>query len=363
MFSVPFDEPWWWYGARRSMPERLLAPIGAAWGYATEARYRSQKPYWSTLPVICVGNFTVGGTGKTPVAMAIAGMLRDLGEEPAFLTRGYGGRIATSHWVDAESDPSALVGDEPLLLARMAPVMVSKKRALGARAIEARQPPVSVIVMDDGLQNGALQKDLALAVVDGRRGIGNGRVVPAGPLRAPLQSQLRRVDAVIVNHPAGDRDAANRQGTLPQFGSGKPVLACEAVPAGDVAWLRGATVVAYAGIGSPGRFFDMLAALGARIVERRAFADHHAFTDGDAQALLQRADASKATLVTTEKDWVRLRGQDGGRAELRNASRTLPIIAKFDDADQAKLLGLLRSALGHRAHGATSSGGGSRGTG
>ncbi len=366
-----FDEPNWWYDAERSVAARLLQPIGALWGRVATHRYQGAASYRAALPVICIGNFTAGGTGKTPVALAIAAMLQAIGWTPVFLSRGYGGRLSGPHWVDGERDAAAAVGDEPLLLARAAPVVVARDRVEGARAIEKRSLQNAVIVMDDGLQNAALKKDFSLAVVDGRRGLGNGRVIPAGPLRAPLQQQMTWVDAVLVNrsmatiareaeHTRGPEDLLSPADTLRWINGRKPVLRASTIPAGDVAWLEGAGVVAYAGIGAPGRFFDLLEHLGARVLARRAFGDHHAFRETEAQALLQEARDRRAVLVTTEKDLVRLNGREGALAALRETSRTLPIAVQIEPADREKLKSMVVAVLTRNSGEATARDVGSR---
>ena len=218
---MPFDEPGWWYGAddRRA---RWLAPAARLWSRVAIARHARQHPYRSRLPVICIGNFTAGGTGKTPLALHIAALLKNAGENPVLLTRGYGGRLAGPLWVEPGRQDASDVGDEPLLLARTAPVMLARDRRRGALAIEAEENvggagPASVIVMDDGLQNPALAKDLAIALVDGMRGVGNGLVMPAGPLRAPLEFQLGLVDAIVVTRRPGAADPVTQaaQATTP----------------------------------------------------------------------------------------------------------------------------------------------------
>jgi tetraacyldisaccharide 4'-kinase len=307
---------------------RLLAPFGHFYGAVTARRMRATPDYHSRLPVICVGNFTVGGSGKTPTTIMIAQLLADAGHRPAVLSRGYGGRISGPHAVDVHRNTARDVGDEPLLIARSVPVFVARDRPAGARAIEADARGFSVILMDDGLQNPSLAKDLVIAVVDGRRGFGNGRCIPAGPLRAPLVSQLRFVHAVLVN--GGAQPAA-----LNVFAG--PVLSCAVAPAGDLAWLREKPLVAYAGIAAPERFFNLVEAQGGRIVERVPFADHHAFTPSDAERLLALARDRRAQLVTTEKDVMRLLHGRGPIGDLRAASRTLPIRVVLTEADQARL--------------------------
>ncbi len=355
---VRFDEPRWWYGTDRAIAVRLLAPAGRLWGWVAERRYQSAEVYRSRLPVICIGNFTAGGTGKTPLSIAVAGLVRDLGFSPTFLTRGYGGRTAGPHWVDEGRDGAELVGDEPLLLSRAGPVMVARDRVRGALAIEGalpdvrdsgmRQPGGRVIIMDDGLQNPGLVKDLAIAVVDGRRGIGNGRVLPAGPLRAHLPRQLQRVHAIVINQPAARAGETTSTETAcpPALGAFMgPILTARTVPAGNTAWLKGAPVFAYAGIGSPQRFFDLLEAQGAQLVEQRAFPDHHAFSEVEARKLLLFARDRGLGLVTTDKDLVRLSGLSGTRGDLREASRTLSITVELVQADRERLKGLVEAAI------------------
>lgn len=347
---MPFDEPPWWYDAPEDVRVRLLRPVGRLWGLAVEMRFAAREPYRSRLPVICIGNLTAGGTGKTPLAILVARHLALQGENPVLLTRGYGGRTAGPHWVDPLADTAAAVGDEPLLLSRAAPVLVSRCRRKGILAIERGGRPASVVIMDDGLQNPALKKDLTIAVVDGRRGLGNGDVIPAGPLRAPLNFQLGLVDAIAVNGPCagtgdgpGETAAADVHERLRRVFPG-PVLAAATVPDGETSWLSGKVVVAYAGIGNPRRFFDLAARLGARIAEARIFPDHHPFSERDAQALLGLAEAHKAELLTTEKDWVRLAGLSGLRAGLRERSRVLPVRLTFAARDASRLAALIETA-------------------
>ena len=338
-------EPAWWYpdDGRPDWRARLLKPLGSLWGRVAVARLERARSYRPRPKVICIGNFTAGGTGKTPLALAIAERLAALGERPAFLTRGYGGSIGGPHWIGA-SDTAADVGDEPLLLAAHAPVMVAKDRAAGAAAIEARGE-AGVILMDDGLQNGSVEKDLAIAVVDGVRGVGNGLVIPAGPLRTPLQAGLASVGAVVVNAPRGQ--AADRVGRttdwLRKVFKG-PVITATTEPAEDCRWLSTAKVIAFAGIGAPERFFGLLQSLGAVIVERHAFADHQPIDEKAAGRLLSASQRHEALLVTTEKDLVRLDGR-GVLGELRRAARPLPIRLAFDAREDGRLSALIEMVV------------------
>jgi tetraacyldisaccharide 4'-kinase len=346
---VRLDEPAWWYGSPGGVTELLMRPAGVVWGHLAQRRFARAAPYQSSKPVICVGNFTAGGTGKTPLALCVARELGRLGRKPAFLSRGYGGRLAGPQWVAVESDTADAVGDEPLLLARLAPTLIARDRAAGARAIEGRGPVHDVIVMDDGLQNPSLAKDLVLAVIDGRRGIGNGRVMPAGPLRAPLEFQLGLADAIVVNEPPGQSDgtvSATADWLRQRFPG--PVLTAGVRPSGSTDWLAGTAVVAYAGIGAPQRFFDLIARLGADVRRTLAFADHYNYSDADAESLLALAEAHAALLVTTEKDLVRLPTAGAAVSRLRAASRPLPVELALEERDGSRLEALLNMAL--KAH-------------
>jgi tetraacyldisaccharide 4'-kinase len=290
----------------------LLSPV--SWAYATSVAWKAAhaKPYRSSVKVICVGNLTAGGSGKTPVAIAIANLLRERGMTPFVLTRGYGGRERGPLLVDAEQQGAAAVGDEALMMARVNPVIVSRDRAAGARLAE--QHGADVIVMDDGHQNFSLAKVLSLVVVDAATGVGNGRVLPAGPLREPVAPGLARADALML---VGDGpfEAANFTG---------PILHARLVPE-DTMGLPGQPVVAFAGIGRPEKFFATLRGLGANLVEARGFPDHHAYTASEIARLKACARANNARLVTTEKDFARLNPAE------RDGMSCLPVRAVFDD--------------------------------
>ena len=352
------EEPRWWYrttpGLLDMLAPHVLKPVAALYGAVATWRYQSALPYRSKLPVICVGNLTAGGTGKTPVAIYIARHLIAQGERPAFLSRGFGGTLEGPHVVDAACDSAARVGDEPLLLARHAPVVVARDRASGAKAIEATD--ATIIVMDDGLQNPSLQKDLSLAVVDGERGLGNGAVMPAGPLRAPLAFQLGCVDAIVLNggvRNGGAGASRPRTAALRELFKG-PIIEAAAMPAAGLDWLRGRAFAAYAGIGRPDKFFATAERAGARLAARVPFPDHHAFSAADARHLLDLASRENARLLTTEKDLARLGGGgnqlDGALERLRNESETLPIVMAFDAANGARMSALVDfAAKSHKA--------------
>lgn len=346
---MPLDEPSWWYEPGRGpVVARALRPASAIYTWAVERRFRRARPYRPSLPVICIGNLTAGGTGKTPLAMRIAQDLINRGERPVFLTRGYGGRTAGPHWVDPKSHTATAVGDEALLLAEIAPALVSRDRAAGARAIEAAST-ASVIIMDDGLQNPSLCKDLTIALVDARRGIGNGEVLPMGPLRARLGFQLGLVDAIVVNHsPAGHGEFQSQSFQWLESQFAGPVLAASPEPQGDTAWIKSARLVAFAGIANPQRFFRLLEMLGGDVAATVTLPDHHVFRQKDAERILSLAASHDAVPVTTEKDWVRLKAGHGAIRELFAHSRKLGIHLKLKEHDAERLNGLLAAALTRR---------------
>ncbi|MGE0023203.1 MAG: tetraacyldisaccharide 4'-kinase [Hyphomicrobium sp.] len=344
MCAVRLDEPAWWYGAGAGgTAERLLAPLGDLYAGAVERRFSKAEPYRSALPVICVGNFTAGGTGKTPLARLLIRLFAERGRKTAVLSRGYGGAQAGPVWVERDRHTARDVGDEPLLVALDAPVMVARDRKAGLQAIEAHGE-ADAVIMDDGLQNPHVAKALSIAVVDGRRGFGNGRVIPAGPLRARLAFQLGLVDCIVVMGGVGPEGEAAVLEDLKRRFHG-PVLSGAVAATGDTSWAKDGALLAYAGIGNPERFFRMLEGLGARSVMRRAFADHHVFTEGDARRLLADSDAADAQLITTEKDLARLAGAKGACRDLAGRSRALPIAVAFEERDLVRLGALVDGVL------------------
>jgi tetraacyldisaccharide 4'-kinase len=316
------EPAFWWQPGKRS----LLSPLAGLYGAVAALRLQAQGRGVG-LPVICLGNLTVGGAGKTPAALAVARLLLAAHERPFFLSRGYGGKLVGPVRVDPSFHRSADVGDEPLMLARLAPTIVSRDRVAGARA--ARSGGASVIVMDDGFQNPSLNKDLAILVVDGRRGIGNGRVIPAGPLRAPLEIQIARAQAIVVVGPpdgaAKISDTARRYRVTVFHGR------LEA-DRNSLTALGKRKVLAFAGIGNPEKFFTTLTEAGIDVAARSSFPDHHRYTAAEAQGLIARAQAENLVLITTEKDHVRLAG-DPALAALKAHASTLPVRLVIDEQD------------------------------
>jgi tetraacyldisaccharide 4'-kinase len=328
-------EPAFWYRPP-SLTSRLLMPLGAVYG-AVAARRLAREGLDAGIPVLCVGNYHVGGAGKTPAVLALVNLLRDAGEAPIVLSRGYGGKLRGPVKVDSERHAATDVGDEPLMMARAVPVVVARDRADGVAL--ARSQGASVIVMDDGFQNPAIAKDVSLIVIDGDRGLGNACVFPAGPLRAPLPPQLARTDALIIvgNGSAADAVAAAivAQGGL--------VLRAHLVPdEASVAALRGKRVLAFAGIGDPGRFFRTLRTGGVEVVAEQAFADHHLFSENEIETLVAATKRDGLTLVTTEKDLARLRR--GGEL-MPEARDVVPFAVTLRFDDEARLLRFVTDRL------------------
>jgi tetraacyldisaccharide 4'-kinase len=309
----------------------LLAPAAAVYG-AVAARRLARSGRRVGVPVVCIGNLTAGGAGKTPLALTVAGVLAAAGERPVLLTRGYGGEFLGPIEVDPARHRSREVGDEPLLLARAAPTIVARDRLMGAAA--AARLGAGVIVMDDGFQNPALAKDFSVLVIDARRGIGNGRVIPAGPLRAPLPAQLARAHALVVVGMAAGAEAVVAAAQT----HGLPIFRARLAPDKSfVSALGGGRALAFAGIGDPEKFFATLKDAGVTVAATRAFADHHRYSNAEAKALCAQAEAEGLVLVTTEKDLARMQG-DSDVAELAAQAHALPVTLALDQETDFKTL-------------------------
>ena len=286
-----YRAPTFWQ--RDGVLPRLLAPLSAVTAAVTALRLR-REGWFCPVPVICVGNVTVGGAGKTTVTLDLARRLVTRGWGVHVLLRGYGGSARGLHWVEPDQ-PASLAGDEALLHAAIAPTWTCADRKLGAQALLAAC--AEVVLMDDGLQNPGVQKRLSLLAIDGASGFGNGRVFPAGPLREPVPVGTERCQAAVLI----GTDATGAATLL-----SLPVLRARLVPDGQYAALAGRHVLAFAGIARPDKFFSMLADSGARIASTRAFADHHAFRARELRNVLEEATRCDAVPVTTTKDAVRL---------------------------------------------------------
>jgi len=323
-------EPAFWW---RPGTGGLLVPFAAVYG-AVAALRMARSARKADLPVICLGNLTVGGSGKTPAALAVAQLLHAAHERPFFLSRGYGGGLRGPVRVNPAVHRARDVGDEPLLLTRLAPTIVARDRVAGAKF--AHFAGASAVVMDDGLQNASLAKDLTVVVIDGRRGVGNGHIIPAGPLRAPLGLQLERAHALLAVGPsaaaAGLLDRARRRGLAVFHGRLEP-------DRGVIGAIGRRKALAFAGIGDPEKFFATLGDCGIDVVERASFPDHHRYTASEAQDLMARAQAKNLMLVTTEKDQARLAGEPELAAlSARVSALPVRLVIEEEDAFRQMLL-------------------------
>jgi tetraacyldisaccharide 4'-kinase len=317
--------PGFWFRPT-SLVAGLLSPLGGLYAAATARRVAQTARYAPDVPVICVGNLNIGGTGKTPTVIALVQMLQAMGVAVHVLSRGYGGRLKGPVQVIERTHSAEDVGDEPLLMAAFAPVWVGRDRAASARAAAAAG--AEALILDDGFQDPALRKDLSLIVVDAALGFGNGRVLPAGPLREPVAVGLRRADQILAIG-APDHVAAFRKiGDYPV-----PVLAATLKPLQmGLSW-PGQRVLAFAGIGRPEKFFATLRAEGAVLLRAEALSDHQPLSDALMKRLEIEAKALGAQMVTTEKDAVRL------PRSFRQKVMTLPVRLDWEDE------GAIREAL------------------
>ncbi len=318
--------PAFWF--RRTALSTALLPLGTLYAGAGWLWRLIATPREVGVPVVCIGNLVAGGAGKTPVASAIARHLMSRGRTVQFLSRGYGGTLRGPVRVAPGRHDAAAVGDEPLLLAAVAPCWVARDRAAGAQAAAA--DGAEVIVMDDGHQNAGLRKDVSLIVIDGETGFGNGRVMPAGPLREPVAAGLARADAVVVI-------GTDRAGAAAQLPKQLAVMHATYEPTQESRDLRGRAVFGFAGIGRPAKFRATLEALGCSVAGWRAFPDHHPYRRAEIEAILREAGAAGAVPVTTEKDAVRL------PADLRPSVRTVGIDVAW--AEPARLDDVLAGVM------------------
>lgn len=294
---------------------QALSPLGKLYGIVAANNAARIRPEHADVPIIAVGNITMGGAGKTPVTIALTHILKRMGYGPHILTRGYrADETRDPIEVDAKKHDAAKVGDEPLLLARYAPTWVFPERRISARLATGRG--ADILLMDDGLQHHALYKDISFLVIDTSYQLGNGLVFPAGPLREPLATALDRTSAVIA--------LGTNPLTIP-LPRVKPVFRAALVPTAEWAELKGRDVIAFAGLGRPKKFFAMCEKAGMNVIEQHPFPDHHPYTRAEVIRLIEHASMMDAQLVTTEKDMVKI------HADERNHIRPLGIEVMWQD--------------------------------
>ena len=316
--------PFWW--GEPDWRAWMLYPASHIYGSVARTRLEKAPRVPVDRPVLCVGNFTVGGSGKTPTALAMAAAALRAGIRPGFLSRGYGASLGTTTLVDSERHNAHDVGDEPVLLARKALTVIAPNRLEGARRLVGEG--AEIIIMDDGFQSAAIHFDYALLVVDSHRGLGNGHVIPGGPVRAPLIDQMRHTTALLV---VGDGTAADPVIRIAGKAA-KPVFGARfAVP--DAHRFKGRSFLAFAAIGNPPKFFDTLRATGARIAAHRSFGDHHHFADDEIADLLDIADREDLAIVTTSKDMARLQSGRGRAKEMVERAEVLEVELRFDPSE------------------------------
>ena len=295
----------------------LLAPFGFLYQLATRINLAIKKPQSVNKPVICIGNLTAGGTGKTPIAVSFAQILQELGKKPFFVSRGYGGSLHNV-LVDKEKHTPQEVGDEPLLLAEQAPVVVNPNRFEGAKL--AIENGADIIVMDDGFQNPSLKKDLSFLVFDGGYGYGNGLCIPAGPLRESLKSGLKRAQAIIIM----GEDKHN----LAQKFKNLPIFKGRVMPQSVSANRQ--KIIAFAGIGRPEKFYTSLRQCGFKLCQTIDFPDHHQYTEEELLSLINQAEKTSCALYTTSKDFVKI------PSDLRSHFNVLEISVQWEDEEKLK---------------------------
>lgn len=320
--------PAFWYRPS-GLHAALLSPLSAFYRWGKALRKVGARPYKAKIPVICIGNIVAGGAGKTPTALTLARLLKQQGAAPVFVTRGYGGTERGPLRVEPLRHTAREVGDEALLLAAAAPCWIGRDRAA---AIRAAEPHGTHIILDDGLQNPHLAPTLSLLVIDAAAGLGNGRLIPAGPLREPLQEALRKVKAVVL---IGNSKPAEEE-LLRTLVTPVPIFRASLKPALPPDFPRDRAFFAFAGIGRPEKFYATCRAVGLKLVGTRDFPDHHPFTAQEGAELAAQARVHDAQLLTTTKDWVRLPD------DLKPEVAVLPVELAF--ADEAAVLSLLAQA-------------------
>ncbi|EFO34488.1 tetraacyldisaccharide 4'-kinase [Roseibium sp. TrichSKD4] len=320
--------PDFWWSSSTTLSAALLSPVSWIYGWISARKMHSKPKGESRLPVVCIGNFVVGGTGKTPFSLMLAELLKNEGLRPGFLLRGYGGSEQGPLLINPDDHVARQVGDEALMLARSGPTIISSDRVAGSRFAEKQE--IDVLLMDDGFQNPALKKDLSFVLVDAAYGLGNGKCLPSGPLRAPMSAQIVATDVLVVVGEGQQAEPAIKLASR----KGIPIIYARLEP-GYVDDLKNGSLYAFAGIGRPEKFYDTLRALKLDVAETLSFPDHHEFSEAEAQKLLELSEQRHLQLVTTEKDMVRI---ETARPEIFRwlATRTevLPVYMRVPDGER-----------------------------
>lgn len=308
----------------RGIIAELLTPLAVIYFFLLRIKSLFVKAESFSVPIICIGNATAGGAGKTPVAIAIAEILSD--RKPFFVSRGYGGKMRGPIKVDSSKHKAADVGDEPLLLSRIAPCIVSKCRKSGIR--EAINSGAGIIILDDGLQDGSVKKDFSLLVVDGGFGFGNLMILPSGPLRDRIDLIIKKAQAAVII-------GIDKNNISEVFKDKIPLLEADFIPVGNID--KTGKFIAFAGIGLPEKFFSTLKREGFDVAEEIPFADHYKFSSNDIKKLIEKAEKISAKLITTEKDFTRIPD------EFRQKIMVLPVKIKW--REEGKLRDLMKSKI------------------
>ena len=289
---------WFFEPERHNLWSSVFYPISKIWEFETNRRIKNGKSEAMPIPVICVGNLTVGGSGKTPTIIALAKLFKKNGYKPQVISRGYGGSIKGPHLVDQINDTSKEVGDEPLLISKSCPVWVSKNKKDGILA--AAKNKADLVLLDDGFQNSSIKKDLSILVIDSKIGFGNAKVLPAGPLREPIIKGVKRADFLLLIGEEKKYASFFDLQKKPLF-YGKIVAKVKSSPN-----LKNKSIIAFSGIAHPSKFFDTLEELGANILVRESFPDHYNYKESTIRRLKNEAIKRESILITTEKDFVRI---------------------------------------------------------
>lgn len=317
----------------KKLISRLLYPLSVIYGQVALSRFNKSPRYKAHIPVLCIGNLVAGGAGKTPTAISLGKKAKALGLYPVFLTRGYRGSLTGPVEVRPESHSISEVGDEALLLARTAPTIVSADRVAGAKLAEdmAQYQEAAIIIMDDGFQNPHLHKDFNLVVIDAAQSIGNGFVMPAGPLRVPLLPQVRRADQFVL---AGQGEQAPRlRQILAKLGK---AIMHSAIRPTHCHLIGGTNVIAFSGIGRPDKFEKTLEELDFNVMKHHIFGDHHGYSETEAQKLIEEGQDKNLPLVTTAKDYVRLSDAGEPGKKLAELVNIVEVDMVFDDEGFAR---------------------------